>query len=153
EFVGVYGLLASIYIVGGVVAAKACRYRPRIQDRECPKGLIRRDFIQSLVSLASISAFFTAGIAFQAGGYGFAAPRSLLVEPISLIGSLLVFDTWFYWGHRLIHSRLLFTRVHAWHHTCRTPTVWSNNSDSFLDNCILQSYWMVAHFILPIGPY
>ena len=30
-----------------------------------------------------------------------------------------------------------------------TPTVWSNNSDTFLDNVILQSYWMIAPLLFP----
>ena len=25
-------------------------------------------------------------------------------------------DAWFYWTHRLLHCKLLYTRVHAIHH-------------------------------------
>src|SRR5262245_24126143 len=45
-----------------------------------------------------------------------------------------------------------FRRVHVWHHMTATPEVWSNNSDLLIDNCFLQSYWLVAHFLIPIAP-
>ena len=66
--------------------------------------------------------------------------------------SLVVFDTWFYWFHRLIHTRRLYRRVHRWHHMTVTPVVWSNNSDRLIDNLFLQSYWLVAHFLVPAAP-
>jgi len=71
---------------------------------------------------------------------------------LSLIASLLLFDTWFYWFHRLIHTRLFYRRVHRWHHLTVAPVVWSNNSDRLVDNLFLQSYWLFAHFFLPIAP-
>jgi sterol desaturase/sphingolipid hydroxylase (fatty acid hydroxylase superfamily) len=46
----------------------------------------------------------------------------VLVDPgiggtaILIIASLVLFDTWFYWLHRLIHTRLFYRRVHRWHH-------------------------------------
>ena len=69
---------------------------------------------------------------------------------LGFLASLLLFDTWFYWGHRLIHARALYPRVHRWHHLSPTPTIWSNNSDTLLDNLFLQSYWLVAPLLLPI---
>ncbi len=71
---------------------------------------------------------------------------------MSLIASLLLFDTWFYWLHRLIHTRFFYRRVHRWHHLTIAPVVWSNNSDRLIDNLFLQSYWFVAHLLIPIAP-
>jgi sterol desaturase/sphingolipid hydroxylase (fatty acid hydroxylase superfamily) len=65
---------------------------------------------------------------------------------------MILFDTWFYWMHRLIHGRPLYRFVHQWHHMTVAPVTWSNNSDRLVDNLFLQSYWLVAHFLLPIGP-
>ena len=63
-----------------------------------------------------------------------------------------MFDAWFYWLHRLIDRRRLYRRVHRWHHLTVTPVVWSNNSDRLIDNLFLQSYWLVAHFLVPAAP-
>lgn len=65
---------------------------------------------------------------------------------------MLVFDTWFYWFHRLLHTRWFFKHTHRWHHLIRTPVVWSNDSDTLADNCFLQSYWAFAYFMFPISP-
>ena len=70
----------------------------------------------------------------------------------SAVASLLLFDTWFYWLHRLIHTRFFYRWVHRWHHLTITPVVWSNNSDRLVDNLFLQSYWLVAHFLIPVAP-
>lgn len=45
----------------------------------------------------------------------------LLVLP----GMLLVHDTYFYWVHRAMHTRLLYRTVHAVHHQSTDPTSWS----------------------------
>lgn len=37
------------------------------------------------------------------------------------LGTVLVHDTCFYWGHRLLHIRFLFRTVHKLHHKIRTP--------------------------------
>ena len=35
---------------------------------------------------------------------------------------IAVDDTWFYWGHRLMHHRYLYKHVHKKHHTFKQPT-------------------------------
>ena len=42
--------------------------------------------------------------------------------------------------------------MHRWHHLTVTPVAWSNNSDRLVDNLFLQSYWLVAHFLVPAAP-
>ena len=71
---------------------------------------------------------------------------------LSPVASLVLFDTWFYWLHRLLHNRPLYRRVHRSHHLTVTPVAWSNNSDRLIDNLFLQSYWLVAHLLIPIAP-
>src|SRR5436309_12418620 len=107
----------------------------KIQARETPPLQIRRDQRQSLISLAAIAAMFGTGHWLYAElGWGLAPADGLLGTLLSLIGSLLVFDTWFYWFHRLIYTGALYGRVHRWHHLTMTPVAWSNNSDRLFDN-------------------
>lgn len=44
---------------------------------------------------------------------------------LSLPVMLLWHDFYFYWTHRLLHSRWLFRRVHGVHHRSRNPSPWA----------------------------
>jgi Delta7-sterol 5-desaturase len=140
------GLIVT-WLVGRISAHK-------IQDRRAPREQIWRDLKQSVHSLAVIASLFGLGQWLnEALGWGFQISHpSWLQMALSLVASLVIFDTWFYWLHRLLHTKPFYRRIHMWHHQTTTPEVWSNNSDLLLDNLFLQSYWLVAHFILPIAP-
>jgi Delta7-sterol 5-desaturase len=161
--VSVYLLLVAVYVATCLIVTRLNRRiaAAKIQPRATPPAQIRRDRGQSLVSLAAIAAMFGTGhwlyaefgwglrpFDGMAGGIAGAA----LSAALSFVLSLVVFDTWFYWLHRLIHTRRLYRRVHRWHHLTVTPVVWSNNSDRLVDNLFLQSYWLVAHFLVPAAP-
>ena len=148
-----YATLAGIYLVLGIAISRFNQWKMqayRIQSKDCPADLIRRDQKQSLKSLVSITGMLSAGLALRSVGVSITPAETsilsfLLWAPISII----LFDTWFYWLHRLAHTRRLYVRVHQWHHRATTPTVWSNNSDTLLDNLLLQSYWFFAPLLLP----
>jgi sterol desaturase/sphingolipid hydroxylase (fatty acid hydroxylase superfamily) len=116
---------------------------------------VARDRRQSICSLAFIALQFAIGdTLYQKFHWGWQAmPLSLWSVPLTFVASMLLFDTWFYWMHRLIHQKPLFAIVHRWHHLTRTPVAWSNNSDRLIDNLFIQSYWTLAHFLLPVSPY
>jgi lathosterol oxidase len=153
--VAVYAILVATYLATCLVVIRLNRRvaAAKIQARETAPALVRRDQRQSLLSLAAIATMFGTGHWLYAEfGWGFAAPTSLPGIVLSFIASMLLFDTWFYWFHRLIHTRPLYRRVHQWHHLTVTPVAWSNNSDRLVDNLFLQSYWVVAHFLIPVAP-
>lgn len=70
---------------------------------------------------------------------------------LTLLVSLVLYDAWFYWGHRLMHTRPLY-RFHAHHHQSLVPTPWSNNSDTMVGAFVEQSYFLFAPFFLPVPP-
>ncbi len=148
-----YAGLVTIYLsLGQAVCWLNCNHLQsmRIQSRPCSRKLQQRDFRQSLKSLLSISAMLAAGLACRDLGLGLPAVELTWVSGMGwAIASLLLFDTWFYWFHRLIHHPKLFRKIHRWHHRSRTPTVWANNSDALLDNLFCQSYWFFAPILLP----
>jgi Delta7-sterol 5-desaturase len=123
----------------------------KIQSKISSKVEIDRDIIQSSKSLFFIALMLAGGIFCQQIGL---TMRPTQLTPLKFLlwffASMLIFDTWFYWGHRLIHTKVLYRHIHAWHHRSTTPTVWSNNSDTLLDDLILQSYFFFAPFFLPI---
>ena len=117
--------------------------------------LLRRDRRQSMRSLANIALMFALGDTLYAKfdlGFSEFTPGFWSVI-LSFLGSMILFDTWFYWTHRLLHQKPFYRRVHRWHHRSVTPAAWSNNSDRLVDNLFIQSYWMLAHFLLPISPW
>jgi lathosterol oxidase len=115
---------------------------------------VRRDVRQSIRSLFSIALMFAIGQTLYARFHiGFAEWRmSVWSVALSFLISMVAYDAWFYWMHRLLHSKLLYRAIHRWHHLSLPSVAWSNNSDTLLDNLFLQSYWMVVHLILPISP-
>jgi len=150
-----YAVLLALYFGTCLVVGRLNRPLAscKLQDRATPPEQVRRDQRQSIVSLATIATLFGAGQwSYYALGWGFAAPTSLVGTALSFVASLLIFDTWFYWLHRLIHARPFYRHVHRWHHLTVTPVTWSNNSDLLIDNLFLQSYWLVAHFLFPVAP-
>jgi Delta7-sterol 5-desaturase len=149
-----YFALLSCFLITCVVVTRLNRRAVKIQSsRQTPTSQIKRDFRQSVVSLAVIAAMLGAGDwSYTTLGWGLRPLPGIGGTVFSVGASLVLFDTWFYWLHRLIHTRFLYRCVHRWHHLTITPVVWSNNSDRLVDNLFLQSYWLVAHFLIPIAP-
>jgi lathosterol oxidase len=151
----VYAILLAAYLAGCLVVERLNRRiaGAKLQPRATPPAQIRRDRRQSLKSLAAIAVLFGTGDwLYREFGWGLAPAEGFAGVVLSFVLSLLLFDTWFYWFHRLIHTRPFYTRVHRWHHQTVTPVAWSNNSDRLIDDLFLQSYWLVAHFLVPAAP-
>lgn len=155
EFLTVYGLSLAVYFATAFLMLAWGKARPdlKIQKREARPEEVRRDVTQSLFCMAYISALFAGGWWLNGKlGLGFQVKHpSLWHGALSFLVSMLLYDTWFYWAHRLLHWKPLFVRMHRRHHMSITPTVWSTNHETFLDNLFMQSYWLAAHFLFPIG--
>ncbi|CAN5173012.1 sterol desaturase family protein [soil metagenome] len=96
-------------------------------NRERPsRRLIAHEIRYSLLS-TSIYAFPAAIAleAWKAGGtklYLDPAAQPLWWLPLSFVLLLVVQDTHYYWTHRLLHHRRLFSWAHAAHHRSRDPS-------------------------------
>ncbi len=156
DFAITYATLLFCYIATALAVTRLDRGRREAkiqQERETSPRQVRRDLIQSVVSLANISGLLALGWWSNELGIGFKLQHMSVGNTIlSFVGSMVLYDTWFYWLHRLLHVKPFYRIIHRWHHLTTAPVAWSNNSDTFLDNCVLQSYWLVAHLILPISP-
>jgi Delta7-sterol 5-desaturase len=147
-------LLATYFTTGWLFFCNDPASAGKIQTRTLSAEKVRRDIRQSIRSLLSIALMFSLGHTLYTRFHiGFTAwPTSIGSVVLSFLISMVAYDTWFYWMHRLLHSKLLYRRIHRWHHMSLPSVAWSNNSDTLLDNLFLQSYWLAAHLILPIGP-
>src|ERR1700758_1878941 len=110
----VYAALLATYLLTCLIVTRLNRRAAKIQSfRHASASQVRRDMRQSLFSLAVISAMFGGGHwCYAELGWGLRPLPGIGGTAISIIASLVLFDTWFYWVPRLIHARLFYSRVH-----------------------------------------
>ncbi len=149
----VAGLAAYFGLGWALIWLNARNPHRRIQKERRGEDRARVEIRQSVIALLPISACIAGGLFAQQQGWTLFAPLEL--SWASAIGmfavSVVLYDAWFYWVHRLMHWRPLY-KHHHWHHRSVAPTVWSNYSDGLLDGTLQQSYFFFAVLVLPIPP-
>ncbi|MEM7243632.1 MAG: sterol desaturase family protein [Pseudomonadota bacterium] len=148
-----YVVLMVLYFSMGIALELISARHPerRIQHRAASNK--QTDIRQSILSLFSISAYVAGGLWLQLSGYTLFNIWELSWWSIivGLLVSVVIYDAWFYWFHRLMHTKL-FYRFHAQHHVSVAPTAWSNNNDNLVGTFFEQSYFLVAPILMPFPP-
>lgn len=72
---------------------------------------------------------------------------------LSIVVIALVHDTYYYWAHRFMHSRLLFKHVHRIHHQFTNPTPFASYAFHPLEGMIEILIIGVLLFVMPIHAY
>ncbi|NBC97337.1 MAG: fatty acid hydroxylase family protein [Deinococcus-Thermus bacterium] len=150
-----YAAHLALYFGQGALLHRINARNPqrRIQADRDGGARARVEIAQFVKSLSVTSGCLAGGMFLQIQGWTFWPAR----DPgwagglAMLVVSILLYDAWFYWGHRLMHTRRLY-RHHVWHHRSVAPTVWSNYSDTLADAFAMQSFYLVAPVLLPIPP-
>ncbi|WP_275788083.1 sterol desaturase family protein [Pararhizobium gei] len=112
----------------------------------------RAEIRQSLASMFSACLPLTIGLYAQQKGWT-PMPWDFswwTAVPLFIL-CMFLYDTWFYFMHRLLHTKWLYP-LHALHHRSVAPTIWSTYSEDVLDNFLLQSFSAVVVFIVPFPP-
>jgi sterol desaturase/sphingolipid hydroxylase (fatty acid hydroxylase superfamily) len=65
---------------------------------------------------------------------------------------VLLHDTFFYWLHRAMHTRLLFERVHRLHHESLYPTAFAAYSFSWIEATAEALIVTAIMYIIPAHP-
>ncbi|MFB2549785.1 sterol desaturase family protein [Ensifer soli] len=154
-------LLAAVYAVTvlayfilgfGITWVNARNPERRIQKNRRGEKRRAQEIRQSLASILVTSAMVAIGLFSQWKGWTigpwefswlWAAPQFVLC--------MILFDAWFYFAHRLLHTKP-FYRFHALHHKSVAPTVWSNDSIGLVDTALSQGYYAVVVFLVPFSP-
>lgn len=139
-----------LFVVVGLTldALNARHPERRIQERTHPHKW--RELRTAPQSILTLSFWFALGLFCQFRGWTMAPlAASWWSVPVMLGLSIVLYDAWFYWGHRLMHLKSWWW-IHALHHKSLVPTPWSNNHDSILDSTICQLYFAIIPFIIPI---
>jgi len=71
---------------------------------------------------------------------------------LSIVGTILLHDAYFYWTHRLMHHRQLFRWFHRVHHLSHNPTPWASYAFSPLEAAVQAGIFPLAASIMPIHP-
>ncbi len=162
ELLGIYWSLSYLahlllYFAQGAVHTLINRHFPQRciqpdQQKRTQKSM-KTEMFYSVKSLIVTSGCLAGGLWLQAQGWVLFQPLELnLINGISLfLISVVLFDAWFYWIHRLMHTKKLY-RFHSLHHQSIAPSVWSNYSDSSIDALGHQFYYLLVPVLLPIPP-
>lgn len=122
-------LVVALLLWGGVHVLLRRRLAHRVISGWPRQADLRREIVYSLLSMAVFAGISLGVVALiwngqfviyrQPGQYGWTW------FCLSLPLMLLFHDAYFYWTHRLMHSRWLFRHVHGVHHRSRNPSPWA----------------------------
>jgi len=146
-----YGLTVAVYLAVGCFFELLNRRHPerRIQSRPAT-FLPMHEIGRAVAILGIVAVCFGGGVFVQSIGWALAPLELTVLSGIGMfIASVILNDTWFYLTHRLLHMKP-FYRLHKRHHSCVTPSVWSNDYFSAPDIFIQHVYFFFVPFILPI---
>jgi sterol desaturase/sphingolipid hydroxylase (fatty acid hydroxylase superfamily) len=154
-FAAIYLVTFAIYLGFGTTMTLLLRRYPerRIQPHRRGEKRMWKEIRQSAWSLVATSLCLAVGLTLQWKGWTLVEPLPLSwwSAPLMFVVAMIVFDTWFYWGHRAMHMKALYP-FHQFHHRSVAPTVWSNDSFTFVDAFVMQSFYIWAPIFLPIPP-
>ena len=128
----------------------------RIHSKPPRPEVIRLEILSSIGSLfilALISAFIT--VLNSNGWTRIYMEINQLGIPyfiFSIILLLLLHDMYFYFGHRLMHTRLLYRRTHAFHHRFHQPTPFASFAFQPTEAIIQGLFGFLVVFLIPVHP-
>lgn len=150
-----YALVFGTYLAfGAAFTAWSARHEARrIQIGRDGQKRRAKEISASARSLVVTCGCFAGGLYLAVHGVTLwdALPLTWWSAPLMFAVSLVLFDTWFYFVHRLAHTRQ-FRKHHLLHHQSVAPTVWSNYSDTVFDAFTQQSFFLFVPLIVPFPP-
>ena len=121
-------LIAASLIAGVVWLLRRTGWASRkIQKREASRADFVREFLASVRTVVVFTVLAVPMVWAFNHGYlkSYQGAVTPLVFALYLAAMLLAHDTWFYWSHRTMHTKLLYRKFHRFHHQTITPTAWT----------------------------
>jgi sterol desaturase/sphingolipid hydroxylase (fatty acid hydroxylase superfamily) len=141
---------AIIAIVATVYGILNRAYPERRIQKHRDNDHVRAEMLRAPGSVAVISLAFAGGLFIQGQGWALTPlPITWWSVPLMTIASVIAYDTWFYWVHRLLHWKPMY-RFHALHHTSVAPTIWTHHYETFVEASLNQLFYIVIVFVLPV---
>ena len=152
-FIVIYLVTLAIYFSTGwlMMWVNKRYHQNRIQKKRDGMDRIKGEILSSLKALAMSALLLSGGYFFQLQGWVMFEPVELSwwSFPLFFVIIFLLFDAWFYWGHRLLHLKP-FYKWHKPHHLSIAPTAWSNDSSDVMDTLIEHGFYFVVWLVLPV---
>lgn len=70
----------------------------------------------------------------------------------SIVVGILGYDAWFYWQHRLLHTRWLYRHVHRIHHHSTNPTPLATFAHHPVETFMGNLYFLLLPVLVPLHP-
>lgn len=149
------------YLLAAGSAALALRLAPsawralrRLQSRSPRAKDIRRELLFSSLTVMIFSLNGTAIVLGARMGllqvYGDVASFGWPYFFASLVALIVAHDAYFYWTHRLMHSRLLFGLFHRVHHLSLAPSPWAAYAFAPAEAVVQAAFLPLALAVLPV---
>lgn len=122
----------------------------RLQPEPFRKEDLRRELLASAVTAVLFGTLF--GVVFggqQPVKLSHSGAAAWLEFGAWLLAIVLVHDTYFYWSHRLLHHRRVFSKVHAFHHRSTNPSPFAALAFHPVE-ALVQVIWAVPLAVVPI---
>jgi len=153
---GIYAVRYLILAGGAFLAWYATRARGKLQSA-MPRGAdVLREIACSVAAILIFGlingAIFGYGVAPYTQLYFRVADHGWAYFWLSIPLMIVAHDAWFYWSHRLMHTRALFRLVHGVHHLSRNPTPWAAYAFHPYESVIEALGVVLIFFIMPSHP-
>lgn len=152
-FIVAYALNLAAYFGFGFVLQWWNARHParRIQPNRDGMHRARAEMAESARGIAMTAACLALALTLQRHGLTLWTPwQGALGFIASMVLIVVLYDAWFYWCHRLLHTPR-FYRFHRWHHRSVAPTVWSSDSQTVTETAMCQAFLVVAAVLLPVS--
>lgn len=142
--VGLIGIMAVLY--GALNRA----YPERRIQKNRTNDHVREEMRRAPLSVLIISLAFASGLFLQGQGWALTPlPITWWSIPLMTLASVIAYDTWFYWIHRLLHWKPMY-RFHALHHRSVAPTIWTHHYETIVEATLNQLFYVLIVFVLPV---
>ncbi|WP_109698991.1 sterol desaturase family protein [Chitinophaga deserti] len=149
-----YFVLAGIPFLLFYILLRSSTTKYKIQNRTATKKDFFREIMHSgssslVFAIISVIVLFTPLKSYTLLYTDFNA-FPLWWVPVSLVLSLVIHDTYFYWMHRTLHHKKLFRFTHKVHHQSVNPSPWTSYSFHILEAIAEGGILVVLAFTLPM---
>lgn len=149
--------LCVVLVLLVVLAATAIFFtvmNARHPENRIQKNRTNKRVLQELAyapgSIAVIALCYAGGLFCQFQGIALTPlPITWWSIPLMLGISIVLYDAWFYWVHRLLHTKAMY-RFHALHHRSVAPTIWTNHHETIVEALCNQLFYLLIVFVIPI---
>ncbi|TGM10814.1 sterol desaturase family protein [Leptospira selangorensis] len=150
-----YFLFAGIAFLVFYIWKHPFQYR-KIQEKNAKPSQFRKEFLYSVSSVIVYTSVTLIVFLFRKYGYFKFYERIedygwgyLILSTVLILG---IQDFYFYWTHRLMHTRFFYKRVHKLHHDSTTPSPWTAYSFSPWEALIHSLIMPIVALLFPVHP-